>query len=1167
MAVNVTEERLELTAIDKASAVVGQVQKSFVQLKTGIDVVTGALAGLGVAVSAGAMVAMYADIIKATAALDDMAESTGASVAELSKLQAVAKIGGHDFGGLTDAIGKMIKGLKGADEEGQAASHALEFLGVKAKDANGRFRDGAVLLQEIAKALVKYEDGGNKVALVQDALGKGAQRYLPFLKDLAEEGEVAAKVTAEQASQAEQLEKNMNRLRGAMEDAKREMVLGFVPGLIEVTQKMIAAQRAGDGMIGGLRLLLTASVGNGSDDVDKRIVELSEVVRKYEAEIKIAQRLPFFGSVVEDMRKSQKQASQELAYLTTMRPPVQPGMQDFTDWMEPGPKGRLNYASPDKGKGGAATGSKPRSLEDLLAAGAGFDKHYRAELELLAGAYTKGKIAVDVYTQAVTELIEKQKWSRDAIAQDKMIREAEAKHAEEMAKRTEIRTKALAGLVERQKEQLSNAKTELENLGKTPAEIEKANALRQVDADLRKTINDLAEQELELTGEELELLFDKADAQRRNVAIAITEKNERLEAMKLLEDEARRRTEAIARTADNLERAFTNGIVDGLMVGFRRGESLTEAFWRTMESLAKTAVLEPLIQPLVRPISNAIAGAASGFANGLTGGGGIGGLFSAASGANTLSGWMGGPSIGGAFSGMMGTSGVGATAALGELGINTAFMSEAALASASAAGVGAGTGVMGAMGGMGALGPIGLAIGGALLLSSLMDEGGQPKASDAFLRRRANGDFGVEMNNVAGGDPDLSLVMALNRSLNDPKQFDPARLAGLTDTMVSTGSPADTATLLNQLSSVLGPAAEAAVANAARSTKEREIEIALMEAEGRTVEALAERRKDELAAMDASLRPMAERIYAAQDLARAQILEAGQAATQRELDIRLMEMQGDATGALAARRREELAAMTPAQQATMKLIHALEDQAVAAQAQAEAAQRQAEIEAQAAIEKAQRDAERTMREQAAAAKQRELDIRLMEWQGNAAGALAARREDELAALEPAQQATLRMIHALEDQAAAADAAAEAADAAARATAAAAASLRDLSTAGFSTLVDYTRAHRMESNRLGIAPRFAGGGSHGGGWRVVGEQGWELEQTGPSRIYSNADSRSLLDMSGVVDELAALRGDVRNGDIALARTLGEIRTLAKRWDSKGLLIRADEDLPVPVEVIT
>jgi hypothetical protein len=79
----------------------------------------------------------------------------------------------------------MIKGLKDADDEGQKAAYALNYLGIKAKDLQGHFRDPAQIVEELAVKLSKYGDSGNKVALVQDALGKGAERYIPLLKDIA----------------------------------------------------------------------------------------------------------------------------------------------------------------------------------------------------------------------------------------------------------------------------------------------------------------------------------------------------------------------------------------------------------------------------------------------------------------------------------------------------------------------------------------------------------------------------------------------------------------------------------------------------------------------------------------------------------------------------------------------------------------------------------------------------------------------------------------------------------------------------------------------------------------------------------------------------------------------------------------------------------------------
>lgn len=57
------------------------------------------------------------------------------------------------------------------------------------------------------------------------------------------------------------------------------------------------------------------------------------------------------------------------------------------------------------------------------------------------------------------------------------------------------------------------------------------------------------------------------------------------------------------------------------------------------------------------------------------------------------------------------------------------------------------------------------------------------------------------------------------------------------------------------------------------------------------------------------------------------------------------------------------------------------------------------------------------------------------------------------------------------------------------------------------------------------PAFASGGIHTGGLRLVGENGPELEFTGPSRIMSNNDTLKMLDNSDLIREVQALRGEV------------------------------------------
>ena len=82
-------------------------------------------------------------------------------------------------------------------------------------------------------------------------------------------------------------------------------------------------------------------------------------------------------------------------------------------------------------------------------------------------------------------------------------------------------------------------------------------------------------------------------------------------------------------------------------------------------------------------------------------------------------------------------------------------------------------------------------------------------------------------------------------------------------------------------------------------------------------------------------------------------------------------------------------------------------------------------------------------------------------------------------------------------------------------------------------------------------KYASGGSFPGGWRVVGEEGPELEYTGPSQITSNASSKALLDNSEVVKELKSLREDIKAYGYAIAKNTGKSAKVSDRWDIDGL----------------
>ena len=133
----------------------------------------------------------------------------------------------------------------------------------------------------------------------------------------------------------------------------------------------------------------------------------------------------------------------------------------------------------------------------------------------------------------------------------------------------------------------------------------------------------------------------------------------------------------------------------------------------------------------------------------------------------------------------------------------------------------------------------------------------------------------------------------------------------------------------------------------------RELEIALMEAQGNAVDALAAKRALELEGMDATLRGLQQQVWAAEDATKAtqELADANAKAAEeaealasqrRSLEIELMDALGNSSEALAARRKMELDAMDATLRGLQGQIWAAQDKAVQDAASAKAAQDAAE---------------------------------------------------------------------------------------------------------------------------------------------------------------------------------------------------------------------------------
>jgi len=399
--------------------------------------------------------------------------------------------------------------------------------------------------------------------------------------------------------------------------------------------------------------------------------------------------------------------------------------------------------------------------------------------------------------------------------------------------------------------------------------------------------------------------------------------NRTAQAEKRILDERAREQKRCAQEVERL-------IGDGIMRGFERGADVAENFRDTLVNMFKTLVLRPVINFIVSPISGAITAALggmglSGTANASTGAAG------AASSVSTLS------SLGNMFSG-------GASAAtgmangvfqdigvklgsqwiadIGNYGFGLPFISGLVMAASGNVAGGIGSTLGGIAGSY--FGPIGTVVGSTLggMIGSMFGGGEERKAE--YLGSYASGT--VSRSGIRGGEYHTLMGTAPNDywagGVNAPL---PAASVDAVNKAIN-----EVFTSLEKQAKALGiSTASIADVSVQIANSGKGVEQDLADALAKTSDTVALKLMPNLEALRQGTESLTETFVR---VTNAQIEYNAQIATQkRQMEIQLMELQGDAVGALAAKREDELKALDPTLVALQKQIYAAQDLAKAAE--------------------------------------------------------------------------------------------------------------------------------------------------------------------------------------------------------------------------------------------
>lgn len=277
------EAKVVLSGEDKLSAIFAKAGTSAKALGFSLDgIKTGAIAALGalaVPVSIGALASIAKASINAVDALNDVADATGASIENISALEDIAKRSGTGIDTVSTALVKFNAVLKDADPS-KGPGAILKALGLSIEDL--KRKDPAEAMRQVAVALNSVGDEGDRARITQELFGKSVKEVAPYLKDLADNGELVAKVTTQQAEEAEAFNKQLFRLQANASDAARSLLSDLVPALNKIIENMKLAKSYSAGFLDFLFMPGAANAAEKLKDYQSRLDGLLEDRKQYE---------------------------------------------------------------------------------------------------------------------------------------------------------------------------------------------------------------------------------------------------------------------------------------------------------------------------------------------------------------------------------------------------------------------------------------------------------------------------------------------------------------------------------------------------------------------------------------------------------------------------------------------------------------------------------------------------------------------------------------------------------------------------------------------------------------------------------------------------------------------------------------------------------------------
>lgn len=566
-----------------------------------MNFVTSSIVGAVSALAGVSLTATFSSLVNQIDSLNDAADATGSTVEKISALEQVAlRTGTTVEASVVPAIDKLNQALRAKSDSEQA--RALQAIGLSAEEL--RKVDPADALRQVAQALQQYEDNGDKARLVQALLGKSARELSPFLKDLAEKGDLVAVATSAQAAEAEKFNQQLALLRTSATNVGRSIVAEMLPSL---NQMLLLFQelRSGPGLAASIGEVFRGNAfGSATDGLAYYNKEIADIDKRLAA-LRADKRPLLSAFNAPQINDLEKQRAALDRFATAYRNVLNAGSAGAgRGTVVPGGGDRkpVKFTSDDDD-----TTKKADPYETAL-------KSLRERIDLLGKEGELEKVNAEIEAGRFGRLSEQRRLALQYAAiqidqyHDEQASLKEVEKARDAATQALSRASlaALQGLATYEAGNRS-LQEEIEILGadaKARAVIENA----RLQALITTKETQLAERELTGIGDERNEVLQRE--------IDLLKERQQLNMGKAIK-ETDIQTREIAERAKN---TLAESIEDGILNGFRDSKSIARVFLDELKAQFARTYLRPVIQPVVQGLQDAAGSVLSSLLGSLVGG-------------------------------------------------------------------------------------------------------------------------------------------------------------------------------------------------------------------------------------------------------------------------------------------------------------------------------------------------------------------------------------------------------------------------------------------------------------------------------------------------------------------------------------------------------------------